>query len=256
MISITILGTGNVAQNLFEAFLAKDTVSIVQVVGRKTDSLNYFKGRASLATYGDGLLPAAIYIMAVSDDAITQVAKNLKVKGLVVHTSGAVSLSALQSHHRSGVFYPLQTFTIGKLLDFSNIPICIEASDEEDLELLHRLGASLSNTVARIDSDKRKVLHLSAVFVNNFTNYMYNIGQELCEQHELDFTLLQPLIRETAEKIELLDAIGAQTGPARRGDKKTLHAHLALLKTKKHREIYTLLSNGIRTTYAFRKDKF
>ncbi|MFD0797846.1 Rossmann-like and DUF2520 domain-containing protein [Maribacter chungangensis] len=246
MISITILGSGNVAQNLFEAFLAKDDVSIMQVVGRKRSSLSYFKGRVALATFHEELLLADVYIMAISDDAIGSVSSKLSLKGLLVHTSGAVPLSDIKNHERIGVFYPLQTFTVGKLLDFRNIPICIEANNAESFQLLKRLGHILSDTVANIDSNKRKALHLSAVFVNNFTNYMYIIGRDICVQNELQFSMLQPLIQETADKIRAMSPIDAQTGPAKRGDLKTLHAHLHLLKEKNQREIYTLLSNSIK----------
>ncbi len=249
MISITILGSGNVAQNLFEAFLAKKGISIVQVVGRKLSKLDYFKEKCNLATYEDRLQPADVYILAISDDYIRDVSNSLKINGLLVHTSGSVPLSALESHQRIGVFYPLQTFTAGKTLNFSNIPICIEASHKEDLELLSDLGKMLSSKVQTVISDKRRILHLSAVFVNNFTNYMYRIGHDICSENKLDFSLLQPLIKETADKIMLVDPYEAQTGPAKRGDQKTLHAHLSLLKSKNHREIYTLLSNSIKTSY-------
>jgi predicted short-subunit dehydrogenase-like oxidoreductase (DUF2520 family) len=246
MISITILGSGNVAQNLFEAFLTKKEVHIVQVVGRNTSSLSYFNGRANLATYADELQPADIYILAINDDAISEVSAKLNVNGLLVHTSGAIALSDLKNHVQIGVLYPVQTFTIGKQLDFSAIPICIEANSEHSLELLRRLGNILSTAVTSIDSKQRKTLHLAAVFVNNFTNYMYTIGKDICAQNGLDFSLLQPLITETAEKVSAINPFDAQTGPAKRGDQKTLHAHLNLIKDKNHREIYTLLSNNIK----------
>ncbi|MFT6994258.1 MAG: putative short-subunit dehydrogenase-like oxidoreductase (DUF2520 family) [Maribacter sp.] len=255
MISITILGTGNVAQNLFEAFLLADGVEVLQVVGRATDKMDFFKNRTTLASYEEELAPTNIYIIAVTDDAISEVSEKIATSGLVVHTSGAVALSVLETHKRQGVFYPLQTFTKERILDFSYIPLCIEATNENDLQLLHRLGKAISSNVAPIASDKRKALHVSAVFVNNFTNYMYTIGEELCKQNQLDFSLLKPLMKETAEKLEFLDPIEAQTGPARRGDLQTLHTHLSQLKSKKHREIYTLLSNSIKASYLIKNDK-
>lgn len=255
MITISILGSGNVAQNLFEAFFTKNNISVIQVVGRKLSKLDYFKGRVNLATYANELLVADVYILAISDDAIEDLTTKLNLKGLLVHTSGTIPLSGIKNHKNIGVFYPLQTFTAGKLMDFSNIPICIEANNEEGLQLLHRLGKILSNTVNHIDSNKRRALHLSAVFVNNFTNFMYVIGQDICFQNELQFSLLHPLIKETAEKIMVLNPYEAQTGPAKRGDQKTLHAHLKLLKNKNHREIYTLMSNSIKARHHQNKEQ-
>lgn len=253
MISITLLGNGNVAQNLFEAFQKSDSINVVQVVGRTIDKLNYFKGRTSLATYKDDLLPADIYVLAITDDVILDVSNDLKVNGLLVHTSGAVPLSSLNKHNRIGVFYPLQTFTTGKILDLSTVPICIEANNNEDLQLLHRLGNLLGNRVTTMDSSKRKALHVAAVFVNNFTNFMYTIGEQVCSESDIDFSLLNPLIQETAKKIESTSPKLVQTGPAKRGDQQTLHAHLTLLENKNQREIYTLLSNSIKAMYAEQK---
>lgn len=249
MISITILGTGNVAQNLFQAFSTIESVKVAQVVARDTSKLEFFKSASRLLNYNERLLPTDIYIIAVKDDAIAEVNQNIGNKGLIVHTSGAASLSVLEPQERQGVFYPLQTFTKGRTLDFSSVPLCIEANNTDDLELLRNLGTRISNTVIPMDSTKRKALHVAAVFVNNFTNYMYSLGEEICLDNQLDFSLLKPLLKETAAKLEFLDARNAQTGPARRGDQQTLHAHLNLLKTKKQREIYTLLSNSIKNSY-------
>lgn len=255
MISITILGNGNVAQNLFEAFFESNSINVVQVVGRKIEKLNYFKGRTCLATYKDKLLPADIYLLAISDDAIAEVSHNLKVDGLLLHTSGAVPLSHLNEHSRIGVFYPLQTFSPGRIMDFATIPICVEANNSEDLHRLQTLGILLSNTLTTIDSQKRKALHLAAIFVNNFTNFMYSIGEQVCLDNEVDFSLLQPLIEETANKVRSMSPNVVQTGPAKRGDLKTLHAHLPLLNNKNHREIYILLSNSIKEVYAEQNNK-
>jgi predicted short-subunit dehydrogenase-like oxidoreductase (DUF2520 family) len=140
----------------------------------------------------------------------------------------------------------LQTFTKGKIISFDDIPICVEATSEEDLHILKQLGKTLSNTVVEIDSEQRKTLHIAAVFVNNFTNYMYTIGSEICNEHKIDFKLLQPLIKETAAKLDILTPLQSQTGPAKRGDQKTLHNHLQIIKDKHQRELYTLLSNAIK----------
>ena len=247
MISVVIVGTGNVAQNLYQAFEKSNGVTIKQVIGRNREHLAFVKNNIAVSTTFNDIATADIYILAISDDAIRLVADNFKnTDGILAHTSGATSLEALKSAQRPGIFYPLQTFTKGKIISFDEIPICVEATNEDDLNLLKQLGKTLSNTVVEIDSEQRKTLHVAAVFVNNFTNYMYTIGSEICEEHKIDFKLLQPLIKETAAKLDTLTPLQAQTGPAKRGDQQTLHNHLQIIKDKHQRELYTLLSNAIK----------
>jgi predicted short-subunit dehydrogenase-like oxidoreductase (DUF2520 family) len=247
MISVVIVGTGNVAQNLYQAFVKSSDVKIKQVIGRNHEHLAFVSSALVSSTNFNKIETADVYILAVSDDAINLVADNFKdLEGLLVHTSGATSLEALKSAKRTGIFYPLQTFTKGKIIKFEEIPICIEAANEEDLKLLKQLGETLSNTVVEINSEQRKTLHIAAVFVNNFTNYMYTIGAEICAEHEIDFQILKPLIKETAAKLDTLTPMQAQTGPAKRGDQNTLHNHLQNIKDKHQRELYTLLSNAIK----------
>lgn len=247
MISVVIVGTGNVAQNLFQAFDKVADVEIKQIIGRNEHHLSFAKKKAPINTDFNQILSADIYILAVSDDSIAIVAEKFKQSGgLLVHTSGATSLDVLGNYNRTGIFYPLQTFTKGKIISFNDIPICIEANNENDLQLLQKLGDTLSNTVISVNSEQRKTLHVAAVFVNNFTNYMYTIGEEICEEHKIDFKLLQPLIRETAAKLDDLTPFESQTGPAKRGDQKTLHNHLQLIKNTHHRELYILLNNAIK----------
>lgn len=246
MISVVILGTGNVAQNLYASFRENKDIDVVAVVGRSADSLSPFEGDTIITTTWDNLPNADVYIIAVKDDAIAEVSNNINVSGLVVHTSGVVPMDTLDKHQKRGVFYPLQTFTAGKIMDFHHIPLCLEAMDNEDFELLKSMAEKISSNVQHISSDKRRILHVAAVFVNNFTNYMYTIGNGICEENQLDFSILHPLIKETANKIEFMSPEEAQTGPASRNDLETLHRHLQLLKDEKQRAIYKLLSNAIK----------
>ncbi|WP_419211378.1 Rossmann-like and DUF2520 domain-containing protein [Maribacter sp. X9] len=250
MIAVVLIGTGNVAQNLFQVLATNPDVDIRQVIGRKKAHLNFALGTTKVATDLKEILPADVYILAISDEAIPLVSKEIEgIKGLVVHTSGGTSLASINNHTRCGVFYPLQTFTKGKMISFEAIPLCIEAKQSQDLQLLKKLGVALSKTVVEIDSEKRKALHLAAVFVNNFTNYLYSVAEDICEENEVDFNLLKPLMKETVAKLDDLTPLKAQTGPAKRGDQKTLHTHLSLIKNKQQRDIYTLLSNTIKSTY-------
>ena len=196
MISVVIVGTGNVAQNLFQAFYKVPDIEIKQVLGRNEIHLAFAKEKVSINTDFSRIPTADIYILAVSDDSIGEVAEKFKdLDGLVVHTSGATSIEVLHKCNRAGIFYPLQTFTKGKIISFETIPICIETKNKKDLELLQNLGKTLSDTVIEINSEQRKILHVSAVFVNNFTNYLYTIGADICKESNIDFKLLQPLIK-------------------------------------------------------------
>lgn len=251
MLQVTIIGTGNLARHLFDAFSASPTIDIVQVVGRNTKALGYFEKSAATSTDFKNIAEAAIFIIAVSDAAIASVSKYLTdTKGLVVHTSGSVSMDALYHHQRYGVFYPLQTFTKERKVAMNSVPFCLEAHDEADLKLLKKLAGKLSEKIYEVDSEQRKVLHLAAVFVNNFTNHLYQIGKEICDNKGLSFEILQPLIQETVNKIEQLTPYDAQTGPARRGDSETITRHLEELKNSGHKNVYRVLSASIGKLYA------
>ncbi|WP_437395633.1 Rossmann-like and DUF2520 domain-containing protein [Flagellimonas lutimaris] len=246
MLNIVILGTGNLAKHFYSAFSKADNVDVVQVVGRNQKELQRFSKHSNISNDFDNITDADVYLIAVKDDAITEVSNYLaNKKGIVVHTSGATDLNAIKSKNR-GVFYPLQTFTKGKTVDFGSIPICIEAEEKNSLETLRNLAKSISKNVHHIDSEQRKKLHLAAVFVNNFTNYLYSVGEELCLEEGLSFDLLKPLILETAEKVWTMSPKEAQTGPARRNDIKSMESHLKLLNKKEHITLYKLLSQAIK----------
>jgi predicted short-subunit dehydrogenase-like oxidoreductase (DUF2520 family) len=250
MVSVVIIGTGNMAQALFTGFRQNGNIDVKQVVGRSEEKLSYFAGDIPVCTDYAHLYKADVYVLAVADGAISKVAQELPpLQGLVVHTSGATSIDALRPKEHIGVFYPLQTFTHGLTPDFREIPICVEAQHIEDEALLVTLASHISQNVRKIASSERKILHLCAVFVNNFTNFMYQIGHEICDDHHLDSTLLYPLIQETAKKACLVSPFMAQTGPARRGDQKTMHAHLDLLDKEEHKQLYILMSNAIKKQY-------
>lgn len=245
MQSVVLIGTGNVSHHLFEAFL-DTSVQIIQVYGRNSTMLEKFGHRAKITTNIDEIIDADVYIVAVNDDAIKSISENLKHKyGLVVHTSGAISIAELKSK-RKGVFYPLQSLTKDSKVDFSNNPICIEAGSDEDLKLLKKLALQVSNNVQEITSEQRKKLHLAAVFANNFTNHMFEIAQKLCESEKISFELLKPLIHETANKIRFLDPGQAQTGPAKRNDVLTMQRHLEELNDPMHKKIYQIISESIK----------
>ena len=250
MIRLSILGTGNVAKRLFEAFMVSGEVKVVQVVGRNEAVLLSFGYGAPTSSDFSKIKDADIFVVAVKDDAIATVSEYLRDKtGLVVHTSGSVSMDVLSPKERNGVFYPLQTFSKDREVDMRSVPFCLEAQRKKDMSLLKKLAATLSETMYEVDSTQRKALHLAAVFVNNFTNHLYYVGQQICEEKGLPFHILHPLIQETADKIEHLAPYDAQTGPARRGDFETISLHLQWVKESGMREIYTVMSESIEKLY-------
>lgn len=249
MINIVILGGGNVAYHLTNALLKNDVVNVVQVYNRSIEKINCFKNNTSITNNLSDLKEADIYILAVSDNVISELSSALNFKSkLVVHTSGSMAMNELKSVSNKGVFYLLQTFSKERKIDFSTVPICIEAETEKDLILLETLAKSLSKNCYHINSNQRNSLHVAAVFVNNFVNHLYHIGHEICEQNKVPFEILLPLILETANKITTLSPLEAQTGPAKRNDTKTIEKHTAML-TKNQQDIYKLLTKSIYNTY-------
>ncbi|SHG34968.1 Rossmann-like and DUF2520 domain-containing protein [Flagellimonas flava] len=249
MLSVIVLGTGNLAHHLSQVFYSCPDLDLIQVYGRNKDNLKPYQVYAPTCSEPLKIKDADVYIIAVKDNAIRTVSQLVAdKKGMVVHTSGAMEMKSI-AHENSGVFYPLQTFSKERALNFNTIPVCIEAKQQKGLEVLEKLGASISKRVHHIDSEQRKKLHLAAVFVNNFTNYLYSVGEDICEKEKLPFDLLRPLILETAEKVQGMSTFRAQTGPARRGDSKSVEKHLELLEQSQEQILYKLLSEAIKTRY-------
>jgi predicted short-subunit dehydrogenase-like oxidoreductase (DUF2520 family) len=246
MIKIVIIGSGNVAQHLIEAFAKSATIEVIQVFARRKESLIPLFDTNKITDDYNNLAKADLYIIAVSDDAIAKVSSQFPFENrLVVHTSGSVSMNSLAAKNRKGIFYPLQTFSKDKAVDFSSIPICLESENDSDFELLQNVAASISKAVFKINSEQRRALHISAVFVNNFVNEMFRIGHEICDENKISFEILKPLILETVSKVMTLSPAAAQTGPAKRNDTQTIDAHLKFLSNENHSKIYKILTQSI-----------
>jgi predicted short-subunit dehydrogenase-like oxidoreductase (DUF2520 family) len=246
MIKVVLIGSGNVAQHLIQAFAKSKKVDVIQVFSRQKEAVTHLLDSNKITNDFNDLVEADLYIIAVSDDAIAKVSSQLPFKNrLVAHTSGTVSINSLDSKNRKGIFYPLQTFSKNKAVDFNQIPICLESENENDFELLEKVAESISNNVHKINSQQRKALHVSAVFVNNFVNHLYEIGNEICIENKVPFEILKPLILETANKVLTLSPKEAQTGPAKRNDMQTIEAHLDFLSNENHAKIYKILTQSI-----------
>ena len=248
--NIVIIGSGNVATQLSLA-LKSAGMNIIQVFGRKESMAKCLSSKLDVDYITDlkELKKGAdLYLLAIIDDALMEIADLIDLdEELIVHTSGTVCMDVFKGHFKNhGVFYPLQTFSKEKNIDFDDIPICVESNSKESLELLLQLGGELSSTVNEVSSSQRKALHVSAVFACNFANYFYSIAEDLMKDNDLPFDLLHPLIKETAAKLDHHMPNEAQTGPARRNDQKIMNEHLKMLEDyPDYKEIYQLISERI-----------
>jgi predicted short-subunit dehydrogenase-like oxidoreductase (DUF2520 family) len=250
---IVIIGSGNVAAVLGRKFKAAGH-TILQIYSRNataatklayawdTESTNY---KSMINKNAD------LYLVAVNDDAIDDVAEDLKLPGKVVaHTAAAVPkevLKSVTSHY--GVFYPLQSLR-KDITVLPDIPIFFDGSDEKTKKALAQLAHSISaEKVVEAGDDARLKLHAAAVVVSNFTNHLYALAEEYCRKEGLDFKQLLPLIEETALRIKDIPPQQAQTGPAIRHDSETIHKHLELLKQHPQlKNLYLLLTESIQQT--------
>lgn len=252
---IVILGSGNLATPLAKS-LKLAGLEIIQIYGRTEKQAKILANRLNTNYTNDLSLinpKADLYILCLSDDALLEAIGKIKLKDpFIVHTSGTTPINIFGNKFSDyGVFYPLQTFSKEKEIDFINIPLCIEANTANNEERLLTLAQKISKNVLPINSDQRKILHIGAVFASNFTNYLYSISKELLAEHNLSFNLLKPLIQESALKILDNHPEDAQTGPARRGDDQVIEKHLHHLKKHpEYKNIYKLFSKLIKDKYA------
>ncbi|HET8839620.1 MAG TPA: DUF2520 domain-containing protein [Flavobacteriaceae bacterium] len=244
MTKLVILGAGNVATHLFQAFFEAENCVVVQVYNRSESPLEAFSEKTSTTTSLKNLEEADMYLICTKDDAVEYLAQEISNKNkLVAHTSG--SLPLLDVSKKNGVFYPLQTFSKEVPVNFSEIPICLEASDRNSLNLLRNLAENISRKTYPISTEQRKALHLAAVFACNFTNHLYAVAEEICAENKVSFEILHALISETARKATVTSPEKIQTGPAVRNDVKTIKRHLEQLENPNFKEIYTLLTESI-----------
>lgn len=245
---IVILGSGNIAFHLAAAF-TENGVKIRQVFGRNEMDLSSVSEKTGIPVSTYKLEDADLYIIAVNDEAISDVsAKIIKEDCLVAHTAGSVSRETLNGSYRKSVFYPLQTFSKKIEMDYSEIPFFVDAENENDLKTLKNLAQKISGKVLEATDEKRKYIHLTAVFACNFVNHLYARAKEISDEQNIPFEFFLPLINETTKKINFIDPKDAQTGPAVRNDAKILQLQKKLI-TGEHLKIYETLSESIKNMY-------
>ena len=246
---IVIIGSGNVAYHLAKAF-TQNNIEVSQIFGRNEVELNKISEELNIPYSTKELADADLYLISVSDSAVEQVSDLIRTeKALVAHTSGSLPIETLNGDYRKASFYPLQTFSKTKNLDYSKIPFFIEAENQIDEKSLFELASLISDHVETSDYEKRKYIHLTAVFACNFVNHLFARAKEISDSQDLDFNYFVPLIDETVEKIHHLEPKLAQTGPAVRGDERVLKLHEDLITDEEHLKIYQLMNESIQKMY-------
>ena len=249
--NIVFIGAGRLATQLAQALHDKGH-TIKAVYSRTMASAQALAEKVGAVATDDIATiigNADAIIMAVKDDALPSLAAELVKKGTscpMYHTAGSVSIDVLKALPHYGVIYPMQTFSKERQVDFSDIPFFIEASDDASLAIAQSIATSVSNRVTVLDSERRRQLHLAAVFACNFANHCYTLAADILERNELDFSLLLPLIEETAAKAGDMHPREAQTGPAVRYDKTVIDRQSEMLADEPlTRQIYELMSESI-----------
>jgi predicted short-subunit dehydrogenase-like oxidoreductase (DUF2520 family) len=248
---IVIIGSGKVA-SWFGRTLLNNNHEIVQVYSRN-------KGNASALATALKSTPvsnlselnskADLYLISVSDNAISSVINEIpKVEGVVIHTSGSQDISVLKNvSEKYGVMWPVISVT-KNMKESNDFFMVIEVSDEETLKIINGLSSFFTKQIVSLPYEKRQIVHLTAVFANNFTNHLITIVQEILKENQIEYSILNPLINNLVNQLDTIPAKDLQTGPAVRNDTETIEKHLQLLSNKpEYKEIYKLLSLAIKS---------
>ena len=246
---IVILGSGNVAYHLVKAF-TQNRVEVAQIFGRNATELQNISTEFGIPFSTNNIVEADVYIICVRDSVIGEVSESIPyTQCIVAHTSGAVSRETLRGNFQKAVLYPLQTFSKLKELDYAQIPFFVDAENDNTKAELQSLAQKISTKVAFADDEKRKYIHLTAVFACNFTNHLYARAKEIADEQNIPFEYFLPLIDETTNKIHQIDPKNAQTGPALRNDLAVLQSHELLIHNPESLLIFTALNNSIKKMY-------
>jgi predicted short-subunit dehydrogenase-like oxidoreductase (DUF2520 family) len=253
-LNFCFIGAGNLATQLSKA-LQNRGFNITQVYSRTEKSAKMLADLLStnyIASIKELRNDADVYFVALKDSVLDEVLSQYNFKNkFLVHCSGSLPLSVLEKHsENTGVFYPLQTFSKSRIIDFNEIPIFIESNLDKNEKFLLQIANEVSASVSIIDSEKRKLLHISAVFACNFVNHFYAIAADILKSKDIPFEVLKPLILETAKKVQELDPEKAQTGPAIRFDQNIISSHLNELKEfDDYQQLYKSISKSIFDRY-------
>ena len=247
---IALIGAGRLATN-FAFTLKKKGYTILQIYNRNRKAGMNLAEKVS-APYIDDLQKlthkADLYALAVKDSSLKEVSEKIHLKNqMIIHFSGTADIDLLKdSSSNYGILYPPQTFTKRQTTGFNNIPLCIEANNTKSEGKLLAFAETLSDKIFKVSSDQRKIIHLSAIFASNFTNFMYAISEDLLTENNLPMNLLEQIIEKTATNARRKNIFRLQTGPAIREDFEIIKTHLDLLSEKPdYKEIYRIISESI-----------
>ena len=255
---IVLIGAGNLGYHLGRKLhgVGEEVIQVFSRKLRRASKLAKLLSAQPTNSLDHISIGADLYIIAAHDDVIKSIGEKLAANGcrkkLVAHTSGAIPKAIFDNTGltRYGIFYPLQTFSISKEPDFLKIPFCVDANAESDIYLLKKLALKISPNFYHINDGQKTLIHLAAVFVNNFTNHLFHIANDILKKESVPFEILLPLIEETVDKIKNNDPKEMQTGPAVREDKETINRHLQLLKLYPgYKKLYQQLTKSIQETH-------
>ena len=246
-----MFGAGNVAVHLADALVYAGN-QIVQVYSRTLASAEPLAARVyarPITDLSEVDLTADLFIFSLNDNGLIDIINQVQFSGqLALHTSGTLPLDVFKGKTENyGVLYPLQTFSKFRKVNFTEIPLIIEASSPRDLTNIRNLAVSLSSKVIIVDSAMRRQIHLAGVFASNFSNHMFVLAEQMMKQSGLSFDLLKPLIYETTVKaLETGNPSTSQTGPALRGNQQIMDKHMEMLATNPNlQQIYKQISDNI-----------
>lgn len=248
--NIVIIGSGNVATHLGRALAAEENV--VQVYSRTIGNARLLADRVGCSatdSVADIVPDADVYVFSVKDDVLPALAGSIRSTNpdaVFLHTAGSVPMEVFKGNaERYGVLYPMQTFSKDREVCFREVPCFVEANDPATLQLALDLACRVSDNVRELSLEKRKTLHLAAVFACNFPNHCYHLAERILSDAGIDFSVMLPLIDCTAQKVHSTEPRLAQTGPAVRNDQTIINRHLSLIDDDMMRQIYTLMTQSI-----------
>ncbi|HBB90553.1 MAG: hypothetical protein A2X22_05650 [Bacteroidetes bacterium GWF2_49_14] len=248
---IGFIGAGKVAWHLAPA-LAKSGQEIIQVISRSALSAQKLGDRLSCQhsnNITDLIKDAEILFLTVPDHSLIEIINDISdYRGLVIHTSGTFSpLRFACQKYKHGGLYPLQTFTIGRTIDMSTVPVFVEGSEPAVARMIQGIAEGFTSKVYEMSFEERRWMHLAAVWANNFSNFMLTEAYRILKLRGQDPVWLEPLIRETFDKALVITPGRAQTGPAIRNDDITIRKHLDMLTDQPDmQELYRMITHSIR----------